>query len=428
MLTALWQAPVTLAALLFGFGGAKNSKNSANLAGYRALNAAFLVAQLAMFLDSFRMRRRALKEVLAFRNTVTYVREGGVKLIEADAAGDELAKLLRIRPPVPSSFTFALQGAIGIFWKPWDVDQINNVTYAYPAEVAAAGGDSVKKFMQLDIIRKKNGFKNRPVLLYVHGGAWLMGDKQQRTMPICYHFASNENWVVLNMNYRLAPKHKLRDMLIDIKRAIRWARENAHIHGGDPNFIAISGGSAGGHLCSLAALTPNWPQFQRGFEDVDTSVQACLAIYPAIGQVHDNLYWKRWFLDAVVGMQEKESQRLFGKSILDWVDPFTLLCNMDVEARKKELMPFFVVEDSDNIILPRLVRGFVSELWKDNVVPVGYLEVPYAPHAFDFAFSPKVMYVCWAAGNAMEAIYDNWVDKRRQEFLKASGNLYIHEH
>lgn len=56
-------------------------------------------------------------------------------------------------------------------------------------------------------------------------------------------------------------------------------QENIAAYGGDPNFVAISGGSAGGHLCALAALTPNDPRFQPGFEQVDTSVAAAVPVY-----------------------------------------------------------------------------------------------------------------------------------------------------
>ncbi|MCY0609649.1 hypothetical protein OVV29_29285, partial [Klebsiella pneumoniae] len=50
-------------------------------------------------------------------------------------------------------------------------------------------------------------------------------------------------------------------------------------YGGDPDFIAITGGSAGGHLSSLAPLTPNDPRFQAGFEEADIRVQAAVPFY-----------------------------------------------------------------------------------------------------------------------------------------------------
>ena len=56
-------------------------------------------------------------------------------------------------------------------------------------------------------------------------------------------------------------------------------KEHIAEYGGDPDYVVISGGSAGGHLASLAALTPNQPEYQPGFEAVDTTVQACVPFY-----------------------------------------------------------------------------------------------------------------------------------------------------
>ena len=63
------------------------------------------------------------------------------------------------------------------------------------------------------------------------------------------------------------------DHIVDVKSAICWVKDNIASYGGDPTRIVIMGVSAGGHLASLAALTPNLPDFQPGFEDRDTSVQ-----------------------------------------------------------------------------------------------------------------------------------------------------------
>ena len=55
--------------------------------------------------------------------------------------------------------------------------------------------------------------------------------------------------------------------MIDIKHALQWIRNNAEEYGVDPDFIVVTGGSAGGHLASLMALTQNKPEFQPGFEN-----------------------------------------------------------------------------------------------------------------------------------------------------------------
>ena len=58
-----------------------------------------------------------------------------------------------------------------------------------------------------------------------------------------------------------------------MKRAIVWAKHHVAQYGGDPAMIVVGGGSAGGHLAALAALTPNVAEFQPGFEKEDTAVQ-----------------------------------------------------------------------------------------------------------------------------------------------------------
>ena len=58
-----------------------------------------------------------------------------------------------------------------------------------------------------------------------------------------------------------------------------WVKEHIAEYGGDPAFVAVSGGSAGGHLCALLALTAGDPAFQPGFEEADTSVDACVPFY-----------------------------------------------------------------------------------------------------------------------------------------------------
>ena len=61
-------------------------------------------------------------------------------------------------------------------------------------------------------------------------------------------------WVGINANYRLSPKAKFPDHLVDLKKAIAWYREHAAEHGADPKFLCVTGRSAGGHLCALVGL------------------------------------------------------------------------------------------------------------------------------------------------------------------------------
>jgi len=121
-----------------------------------------------------------------------------------------------------------------------------------------------------------------PVLLYIHGGAWVIGDKREQGIPMMHELAQR-GWVCVAINYRLSPKATWPDHIVDCKRAIAWVRDHIAEYGGDPSFLALSGGSAGGHLSALAAVTANDPEWQPGFEDADTSVDACIPFYG----VHD---------------------------------------------------------------------------------------------------------------------------------------------
>ncbi len=117
-----------------------------------------------------------------------------------------------------------------------------------------------------------------PVLLQVHGGGWTIGNKDQQGLPLMHHMAA-KGWVCVAINYRLAPRDPWPAQIIDVKAALAWIKDNIAEYGGDPDYVAITGGSAGGHLTALAAVTPNAPEFQPGFEDADTSVQAAVPYY-----------------------------------------------------------------------------------------------------------------------------------------------------
>ena len=95
----------------------------------------------------------------------------------------------------------------------------------------------------------------------------------------CSTTSPAHGWVGFNIDYRLSPRATFPDHVVDVKRAIAWVREHAAEYGADPDFICITGGSAGGHLCALAALTADDPSLQPGFEDADTSVAAAVPFY-----------------------------------------------------------------------------------------------------------------------------------------------------
>ena len=136
-----------------------------------------------------------------------------------------------------------------------------------------------------------------PVLFQIPGGAWTTGNKRGQAHPLMSHLAEL-GWICVATNYRHSPRNTWPDHIVDVKRAIAWVKAHITDYGGDPNFIAITGGSAGGHLSSLAALTPNDPPFQPGFEDADTRVQAAVPFYGVYDFTRDDAVHPMMLADA----------------------------------------------------------------------------------------------------------------------------------
>ena len=105
----------------------------------------------------------------------------------------------------------------------------------------------------LDLYLPVKAGERRPVLLQVHGGAWMVGHKSEQAQPLLHRMVES-GWIGVSINYRLAPRAAFPAQIIDVKKAITWVKSHIAEYGGDPDFIVITGGSAGGHLSLLAGL------------------------------------------------------------------------------------------------------------------------------------------------------------------------------
>ena len=107
---------------------------------------------------------------------------------------------------------------------------------------------------RLDVWRFSTTPANAPVIFYVHGGAWTFGDKREQGRPMLHEFV-RRGWIVVAINYRLAPGFPWPAQIEDVTRALGWIKKNIATYGGDPDRVVVAGGSAGGHLASLLALS-----------------------------------------------------------------------------------------------------------------------------------------------------------------------------
>lgn len=248
---------------------------------------------------------------------------------------------------------------------------------------------------------REGGF---PVLLQVHGGAWMIGEKEQQAKPLMYHLAER-GWLCVAINYRLSPRAAFPAHVIDVKKAIAWIRENIRDYGGDPDFIAITGGSAGGHLSALSALTPNRAEWQPGFEEVDTTVQAAVPFYGVYDfldryAIRPGMSMEQMLADRVMQCSSEENPAL-------WEDA-SPLGHVAADAP-----PMFVVQGThDSLVWVEEARVFVSALQAVSRQPVAYGELPGAQHAFEIFHSVRTDHTVHAVGHFLEWAHANWRQQR----------------
>jgi acetyl esterase/lipase len=123
---------------------------------------------------------------------------------------------------------------------------------------------------KLDLYLPATG-TNRPLIVWVHGGAFRTGSK----MPCPALFFLKEGYAVASINYRLSQQALFPAQIQDGKAAIRWLRAHAREHGIDPDRIGAWGSSAGGHLVALLGTAGNVKDFDAGdYLQVSSRVQA----------------------------------------------------------------------------------------------------------------------------------------------------------
>ena len=132
------------------------------------------------------------------------------------------------------------------------------------------------KLTSLDVYAPENA-KNCPVMVWVHGGGWARGDKAQvANLPVAF---LREGFVLVSVNYRLAPQVKFDAQAQDVAAAIAWVHKHAKEYGGDPSRMFTMGHSAGAHLVALVGTDESYLRAQglslaalRGVVPLDTEV------------------------------------------------------------------------------------------------------------------------------------------------------------
>jgi len=279
------------------------------------------------------------------------------------------------------------------------VARVKNIRYA----------EGARRRHALDIYSPRAGVEGAPVLLQIHGGAWIIGTKDTQGRPLMNALV-DQGWVCVAINYRLSPHVKYPDHLVDCKLALAWIREHIAEYGGDPDRVVVTGGSAGGHLTTMVGLTANEPRYQPDFEHVDTSVLACVPMYGA--------YDLEQIFSAAPGPVGRRVGSFMGRLVIGrgLDDPEPYRAASPVYNVAAGVPPFLVVHGTiDNLVPVEQARRLVAEL-RDAGTDVTYVELEGAPHAFD------VFHSTWAHDAVAGIVrYLTWILDRADEAPTAAG-------
>lgn len=253
-----------------------------------------------------------------------------------------------------------------------DVKRVKNIIY----------GPAGRK-NQLDIYMPKTSpLLPMPVLVHVHGGGWVVGRKHQQAKPLIQHMAS-KGWLVVDVNYRLGPRNKMPTMIQDVLRAVAWVKANIDSYHGDPTFVTLTGGSAGGHLVALAGLTSGLESLKPGFEQTDCSVDACVPVYGVYDFLDRNGALNQW---------TKELQSFLTKLVMpgppqrhealwDQVSPMAQI--------HPDAPPMLILHGrQDSLVDIEGAKAFAETLGQTSSNAVTFAELPGGQHAYDIAHAP----------------------------------------
>lgn len=264
-------------------------------------------------------------------------------------------RLLPTRTPAVSQVDHAKLGTVE-----------RNITYCT--------GDGIA--LMLDMHYPKAMSRPAPILVYVHGGSWSSGDKNDWHGMVDVPELLSRGYLVASVDYRHAPEWKFPTQLEDVKCAIRFLRANAARFDLDPNRIGAWGHSAGGHLVSMLGTTDVGAGFEGdgGYLDQSSRVQA---VVDMCGRAD------------LIGMPADKAVSVFGVTdnsihLLEHSSPVTFVTKDDP--------PFLILHgDKDTVVPPAVSQEFYDRLQAAGV-PSKVMMVKNADHNFspvDGVMSPS---------------------------------------
>jgi len=230
-----------------------------------------------------------------------------------------------------------------------DVELIRDVQYG--------SADGMALRLDLARPRSRGAGKLLPAIVYMHGGAWQSGGKEDGVPAICFYV--RHGFVSASVGYRLSGVARFPAQIADCKCAVRFLRAHAAEYGIDPERIGAMGVSSGGHLAALLGVTGDGGQFADagGWEGVSSAVAAVCDLF---GPTDFPRMPKKTARDAVGA-----TERLMGGTIE--AVPEQYVKSSPVTHVHAGAPPFLIIHGENDPVVP--VQQ--SELLRDALIAAG---------------------------------------------------------
>lgn len=238
-----------------------------------------------------------------------------------------------------------------------------------------------------------------PIVLYVHGGGFANLSKDTHWL-MALAFA-RRGFVVFNIGYRLAPKHRYPAAIEDVCRAFSWVIANAGRYGGDTSRVVLAGESAGANLVTSLAVALAYERPEPFAREAFATGISPRAVLPACGvfQVTDILRLKRrkprmssFIVDRLLEVEHAYLGSGPHAGPLDLADPLLVIERGDSPARP--LPPFFLPVGTKDPLLPDTRR--LAEALRRLGVEAEEAYYPGELHAFHALVTRAPARRCWA--------------------------------
>ena len=221
-----------------------------------------------------------------------------------------------------------------------------------------------------------------PVTMYVHGGGWQKGDKGGGAGEAEFLELQKAGFLMVSVNYRLAPDYEFPAMIEDVKCAVRSLRAHADEFNLDSNRIGVFGSSAGGHLVALLGTTDESAGFDVGeYLDQSSRVQAVVDMFGPAD------------LTASVANDSETVQNAFGNFDLALASPVTFVSVDDppfliLHGEEDTLVP---IEQSEELLAKLQAAGVPAELMRVANAGHGFKPVGGDPNPSRVEISQRIV-------------------------------------